>query len=113
MGIMKTRLALLLIGLTACGCALAPTKTSRELYVQNNPGLATDIKDTISTGRLITGMTKQDVTASIGRPNAVQTTTSTTGTTEVWTYGVCTYGCTMIYFNGDGKAWDILTQDNR
>jgi len=79
---------LLLTALLACllsGCALDQRRRSR--YVQSHPDLAPEIREAIVKGKLIGGMTRDDVAAARGRPTrSVSGYDAKTGPYVVWVY---------------------------
>jgi len=59
------------IGCSATGPLLRPTINSREEYIMSHPELSLEIKRAILEGRVIKGMTKDDVRASWGGPSKI------------------------------------------
>lgn len=61
---------------TMTGCALnspllKPGQSSRQEYVNSHPELSPDIKQAILDGKVIKGMTKEDVRISWGQPTTI------------------------------------------
>lgn len=74
--IIKFQMIVLLSSFMIIGCATTtqakmPDYNSRQLYVENHPELSSEIKQAILKGRVIEGMTKQDVLATWGEPSRV------------------------------------------
>ena len=59
----------------------------RQYYINNHPDLKKDIKSIILEGKLKIGMSAEQVIASIGNPEDVNTTVTEFGTNEQWIYG--------------------------
>lgn len=64
-------LPLMLIGCATVSQAKMPDYNSRRLYVENHPGLSSEIKQAILKGKVIEGTTKQDVLATWGEPSRI------------------------------------------
>lgn len=63
----------------------------RDTYLSKNPKLKGDIRFAISKGKLVVGMSKDDVEASMGWTSKRSRTTGATGTTEIWIYTIEEY----------------------
>jgi outer membrane protein assembly factor BamE (lipoprotein component of BamABCDE complex) len=61
-----------LSGCATSGPLLRPSFNSRQEYVRNHPRLSPEIKQAILEGRVIKGMTKEDVRASWGEPTRIK-----------------------------------------
>lgn len=65
---------ILSLSLLLCSCATTsqakmPNSESRKNYVEAHPDLSLEIKQAILEGKVIEGMTKEDVLATWGEPN--------------------------------------------
>ena len=69
----------------------------RKVYVQKNKQLSVDFKKAILSGKVILGMTPEDVSASWGKPEDVNKSGGAWGVHEQWVYGLKTY----LYFEND------------
>ena len=72
----RIKLIPLLLILIITGCATAsqakmPNYNSRQEYLNNNSELSPEIKQAILKGKVIEGMTKQDVLATWGEPSRI------------------------------------------
>ena len=90
-----------LIAVLSCvllvGCAVVDyQKTRREQYISANPSTDSNIKNEILNGRVLIGMTKDEVVASWGKPDHINSTVTRSADREQWVY----YG-TYLYFDGD------------
>lgn len=56
-------------GCSTVGSLRKPSLSSRQEYIRDNPRLSAEIKQTILEGKVIKGMTKDDVRASWGEPS--------------------------------------------
>ncbi|MBL7130966.1 MAG: hypothetical protein ISS45_06170 [Candidatus Omnitrophica bacterium] len=63
--------SLTILGCASSGPLLKPDIDSRQGYVMNHPELSYEIKQAILEGRVIEGMTKDDVRASWGEPDEI------------------------------------------
>jgi outer membrane protein assembly factor BamE (lipoprotein component of BamABCDE complex) len=59
----------MIIGCATTSQAKAPNGESRKYYVETHPGLSPEIKQAILKGKVIEGMTKQDVLVTWGEPS--------------------------------------------
>lgn len=64
-------LSFLIIGCATTGQAKMADAKSRQYYVDIHTGLSTDIKQAILKGKVIEGMTKEDVLATWGEPSRI------------------------------------------
>lgn len=62
---------LMIIGCATTSQAKMPNYESRKNYVETHPELYSEIKEVILKGKVIEGMTKQDVLATWGEPSRV------------------------------------------
>lgn len=74
-------LSFVLFGCAGSGPLLKPDQGSRFAYISKHPELSVDIQQAIQDGRVIKGMTKEDVEATWGKPSSIEN------------------------FNADPKAW--------
>jgi hypothetical protein len=99
-----------LVLLILSGCATFDYKGQAQLrrssYVNSHPNLKKEAKDSILAGKFRLGMTREEVRASVGDPRSMDSSSSFLGTSEMWTYGNCMYGCTMLTFY-NGKLSDV------
>jgi hypothetical protein len=71
------------------GCATMPyyaTPNTRATYIAENPDTPDHIKEKIMAGQVETGMTKEQVKASWGRPGYVHKLTTASADAEQWEY---------------------------
>jgi hypothetical protein len=66
------------------GCATAQHR--RQDYVDERPAISAEIKTAILEGKILPGMTADDVLASWGEPERKTVTYARAGITELWTY---------------------------
>lgn len=77
----------------------------RRTYLTQNPGLSTELKSAILEGRILIGMTKDQVVAAIGRPDQWQDT-STWAAREHWIYNAGTDQARFFTFQfGKVNRW--------
>lgn len=74
-------------------------KLSRQAFVQNNPSMDIKTLDAIKAGRVLIGMTQDQVKASWGVPSDVNRTTSTYGVKEQWIYNIGNVDRNYLYFD--------------
>ncbi len=72
----------LLILLSACATA----QGRREAYISENSNLKPEIADAIREGRIMKGMTDDDVRAAWGDPKRETVTVAEGGTSKIWAY---------------------------
>lgn len=79
---------IILIAISGCASTplMKPSYSSRQTYVDTHPHLNTEIKRAILDGRVIKGMTREDVKASWGEPNSINHSTSSKEWDESWSY---------------------------
>lgn len=75
--------ALLIFLFINAGCE-SISKSRRMKYVSYHPELSTEQKSLLLKGKLWVGMTKDEVTASLGNPDNIQN--DKLGENEVWSY---------------------------
>ncbi len=94
------------------GCMAGMTLRSRQKYVANHPGLDQEVRQAILEGVIMMGMTKDQVVASIGRPNDENISTYEGGETTQFCYGEIGSNFNFnryryVYFtNGKVTGWD-------
>lgn len=77
----------------------------RQSYIIQNPHLSPNIKTAILKGRVLIGMTKEEVVAAIGRPDQKQDT-STWAAREHWIYHTGTDLARLYIFQfGKVNSW--------
>ena len=68
---------LLILGLICTGCASVPiakpSLASRQKYIESNGSISFEIKQAMIEGKVIKGMTKEQVIATWGKPSEVLT----------------------------------------
>lgn len=91
----------LLVAVAACG----PTKEMRKEYVRTHDR-PEYIEEAIVEGKIVTGMTKQDVKASWGNPDHVnESYYEGVGSRTQWCYGQ--YSSQCVYFEeGTLTGWN-------
>lgn len=62
-----------------------PDKEARNMYISAHPELDPGIRNLIESGIVGTGMSEEEVTASWGKPDRIETT-SEFGADEIWYY---------------------------
>jgi hypothetical protein len=77
-----------------------PNKEIREEYVSIHPELNPRISGLIKSGIVGIGMSKEEVTASWGRPDHIKKT-SEFGADEIWYYWDNPKFHPIVYFSGD------------
>ena len=90
-------------------------RAAEERYLKTKPGQiwekhkewGRDICRLIADGEIVVGMTKDQVRASWGRPQSVNSTVSSSGTDEQWVYGVGQY----VYF--ENGVMTMLQQQSK
>jgi hypothetical protein len=74
----------------------------REQYFNDHPELSEQIKQCIRKGTIVLGMTKEQVTASWGKPDDIHRSVYSFGVHEQWIYGDRQY----LYFeDGILTSW--------
>lgn len=100
---MKRRVLSAILVVSICGCSGWVPKSQREDYVRQHPNLKPEIAATIIEGGWRRGMTREEVVASIGRPNDINTSVGSWGKHEQWVYGKSSF---YLYFeNGILTSW--------
>ena len=103
-------ISLSLILLMISGCATfdyeGQAQLRRQNYINAHPELKKETRDSILQGKIRLGMTREEVMASAGTPDSMSSSNSFLGATEMWTYGNCMYGCTILTFY-NGKLADV------
>ncbi len=76
----------------------------RENYISDHPDLNTEYREAILHGKLVSGMTEELITASVGHPNRTEIFSSENDGSEVWIYknGIYAY-----VHNGLLQNWKI------
>lgn len=77
-----------------------PNRYQREKYILDHPQLDLAIRNLIENGIVGTGMSKEQVTASWGKPDSIEKT-SKFGADELWYYWDNWKFHTRIYFSKD------------
>lgn len=72
--------------LVLISCAVWDLPKKRQNYVELNTWISPEIKEAILAGRIILGMTPQQVIASRGKPLDINRTTERFGIHEQWVY---------------------------
>jgi len=99
-------LGLLLILIAPAGCATLNAHDDmarRTLYLDAHPALPAAMRDAIESGRLLTGMSRDMVTAAVGWPDQRSAVESPGAVMERWVYGDARYDAvvTSLYFAGE------------
>lgn len=63
-----------------------PSYSFRKAYVENQPALNYEIKQAILDGKVITGMIKEHVWATWGKPNRIETCREDKKDKDCWRY---------------------------
>lgn len=104
----------MLVGI--CGCAgivdminmyedsLHGHTLRRQQYVESNPELPAKTVEYILAGKIVIGMTKEQVEASWGQPRDVNRTVGSWGVHEQWIYGSYA-GCYLYFEEGILTSW--------
>lgn len=85
------------------GCAGMPYYTSpalKQKFFDEHPNTSAETKEFILKGHTKIGMTKDEVIASIGKPETINTTVLGDSTHEQWVYNYG-YSSTLYYFDND------------
>ena len=106
-------LIIFLLLLSACTALLIDQDFERrKQYVQTHPEVDTYIKTIISQGKIVRGMTEDQVKASWGHPYDINRSVGSWGVREQWCYGYWHYGwrpTSFLYFkNGTLDSWQKL-----
>lgn len=75
-----------------------PNRETREIYISEHPGLDSGIRNLIKNGIVGTGMSKEEVIASWGKPDRIEKT-SKFDTDEMWYYWDNSKFHPRIYFS--------------
>ena len=75
-------------------------KIVRERAFELNPWWDADIRAAIRRGRVVTGMTRDQVLLSWGRPWAIDTSKTANNTYETWRYGYYDEMTSLNFVNG-------------
>ncbi len=110
-GIAALAVLILLFGLAcAAGGALYVSDASRAKFLRENPGTTDEVRRAILAGELLVGMNESEVVAAIGRPDKINRSTYSFGTTAQLCYD--SYGpfarakYSYVYFeNGRVTSW--------
>jgi hypothetical protein len=80
--------------------------TRRLQYLETHLDLSPAVKNAISHGDVVLGMTESDVRASIGQPDQIGTTKTEQGTREQWLYKFGASARERLYFDdGTLTSW--------
>lgn len=95
----------IVINVTGCAGGFSGTELRRSSYC-NAHDLSYEIQKMIRAGQLSFGMTKEEVTASWGRPDRRNTSTRAYGTSAQWVYDKGNFKAQYIYFrDGVVTSW--------
>ncbi|MDD5731213.1 MAG: hypothetical protein PHN57_08845 [Candidatus Omnitrophica bacterium] len=98
----KSIFCLYLVITFLCGCqTLSPR--NKKPYLKPAPDINQEIKKCIREKRVMAGMTKDQVRASLGEPKRISRFDYKEGGSEVWIYGNCPPDCSILYFGKEGK----------
>jgi hypothetical protein len=99
----KALLVVIIVSLVLGACATPTTLTqSREDYVKAHPNLNPKVKEAILQGEAVVGMTPDEVRASCGQPNIVNTGVQAGKYCDFWGYKRYT-----VTFGPEGKVTEV------
>jgi len=96
----------LLVGCAAGNNLTKPTHNTRQEYVNSHPQLISEIKQAILRGKVVKGMSKDDVFAAWGEPTRISAETSGEG----WFYDqpfISFSPKKSVSFTKDGLVYDF------
>lgn len=93
------------------GCVFGANRDSRAAYVAENPYMEERIENAILAGKIVEGMTKEEVRASWGQPCSYCIGTRSASWGDTWEYNP--FGSarpsagTLVFFDASGrvKGW--------
>lgn len=75
-----------ILALAVLGCAPYERAAVRQKFFDQNPQVSPTVREAIENGRIMMGMTRDEVRASLGDPKDINRTVTRYGVTEQWVY---------------------------